>query len=336
MPNAVPVLVHPSQFPDQVRRGLLESLRRRQVQHKYLYDGVKQTQKWLTLHEAYSPARTDPDCLVTYEKSFRGTIARLSAGEVHVVGLGCGGGQKDARLLSFLREAGKRVAYTPVDVSTAMVLTARQAALAAVPGLACTPVVLDLGIADDVAALMDEVCAPGQTRLITFMGMIPNFEPQMILRRLSELVRPADALLLSANLAPGPDYEQGVLQILPAYDNDLTHDWLLGFLLDLGIEKSDGEIRFKIEEEPPDSGLLRVAAGYEFRAARELRVDNEMFAFQPGDTLRLFFSYRHTPALIAEMLRPCGLSVAEQWITRSGEEGVFLGFKKPGAFAAPL
>ncbi len=325
--NAVSILVHPSQFPDQVRRDLLESLRLRQVKHKYLYDGVRQTQKWLAVHEAYSPSRTDPDCRATYETSFQSAIARLTADDVHVVGLGCGGGQKDARLLILLRQAGKRVAYTPVDVSTAMVLTARQAALAAIPSLSCTPVVLDLAIAGDVGTLLDELSAPGQARLITFMGMIPNFEPRSILSRLAALVRPADALLLSANLAPGRDYEAGVRRILPYYDNDLTRDWLLGFLFDLGIERSDGEVRFTVEQEPPASGLLRIAAYYEFRVVRKVRMEEETFPFKPGDTLRLFFSYRHTPALMNGLLRPHGLRVAGQWVTRSEEEGVFLAFK---------
>ena len=53
------VAIHPSQFPAQVRRDLLESLRTRRVNHKFHYDSIKQTQKWLALHEAYSPARTD-------------------------------------------------------------------------------------------------------------------------------------------------------------------------------------------------------------------------------------------------------------------------------------
>lgn len=327
MANAVGVLIDPSQFPEQVRRGLLDSLRRRRINHKYLYDGVRQTQKWLALHQAYAPSRTDPDCAVTYEQGFRGAIARVADEAVHVIGLGCGGGQKDARLLSLLRHAGKRVCYTPVDVSTAMVLTAREAALAAVPGVACSPVVLDLAIADDFPALLEEISVPGQMRLFTFMGMIPNFDPNTILPRLAALVRPAEALLLSANLAPGHDYQSGVQKILPGYDNELTRDWLLGFLLDLGIERGDGEIRFAIEEEPPGSGLRRVAAWYEFRVSREIQVEEATFSFKPGDTLRLFFSYRHTPALIGELLGAHGLRIAEQWISRSQEEGVFLAFK---------
>ena len=105
---------------------------------------------------------------------------------------------------------------------------------------------------------------PDAARLITFFGMIPNFEPQVILPRLAGLVRPADYLLFSANLAPGADYAAGVQRILPLYDNALTRDWLMTFLLDLGVEANDGELRFAVEDDPAGSGLKRVAAYFQF------------------------------------------------------------------------
>jgi L-histidine Nalpha-methyltransferase len=335
MSSAVQIWVHPSQFPDRVRRDLLQSLRTRQINHKFLYDGVKQTQKWLALHQAYSPSRNDPDCAATYEKSFREATARVTANHVHLVGLGCGGGQKDTQMLRLLHQVGKRVSYTPADVSTAMVLVARQTALVALPEIECSPLVLDLASSDDLSALLEGIATPEQARLITFFGMIPNFLPQQIMPALAGLVRPGDLLLFSANLAPGPDYSAGVAQILPLYDNELTREWLMGFLLDLGVQKSDGQLRFIIEEEPPGSGLQRVAAYFEFQAARELQVEEETFSFQPGERIRLFFSYRHTPTLVARVLQQHRFRVVGEWITKSEEEGVFLAVKTPPSSAAP-
>src|ERR1041385_175785 len=127
------VTIHASQFPEAVRRHLIESLRTRRVNHKFHYDSVKQTQKWLALHQAFSPSRNDADCVATYDAGFAGASERIKAQNVHVIGLGCGGGQKDARLLKLLRARGAQVSYTPCDVSTAMVLVARAAAVVAVP-----------------------------------------------------------------------------------------------------------------------------------------------------------------------------------------------------------
>ena len=70
MSSLVQVAIHASQFPENVRRDLLESLRTRRVNHKFHYDSVKQTQQWLALHQAFSPSRTDADCAATYDRSF--------------------------------------------------------------------------------------------------------------------------------------------------------------------------------------------------------------------------------------------------------------------------
>jgi uncharacterized SAM-dependent methyltransferase len=316
---AVNVVIHASQFPEKVRRDLIESLRQRRVNHKFHYDSVKQTQKWLALHQACSPTRNDADCRAIYEKGFKAAVAQIKAKRVHVIGLGCGGGQKDTRLLKLLKKAGRKIFYTPGDVSTAMVLTARQNALVVVPQKNCFPMVCDLATTDDLS----DILVTRHTSLVTFFGMIANFEPQIILPKLASLVRPKDFLLFSANLAPGNDYAAGVKKVLPQYDNPLTRDWLMTFLLDLGVEHNDGKLRFKIEDDRTN-GLKRIVAGFHFTQARRIGVDDETFDFHAGETIRLFFSCRYTPERVRKVLARYGLEVCDQWIARSEEEGVFL------------
>lgn len=327
MSSAARVTIHPSQFPEAIRRDLLESLRTRRVNHKFHYDSAKQTQKWLALHQAHSPSRNDDDCAATYDAAFAGASEQIQAKEVHLIGLGCGGGQKDTRLLKLLHTRGVQVSYTPSDVSTAMVLVAREAALSVVRDEDCFPLVCDLATANDLPEILSThhasriTCLPRITRLLTFFGMIPNFEPADILPKLASLVRPDDWLLFSANLAPGPDYAAGVQRVLPQYDNPLTRDWLLTFLLDLGVERGDGEIRFTVEE---DNGLKRIVARFRFTRPRRMELGSDAFEFAPGESLQLFFSYRYTPALIQERLQTHGFVVEHGWITKSGEEGVWL------------
>jgi hypothetical protein len=219
-----------------------------------------------------------------------------------------------------------------------MVLTARQAAIKAISPEACFPLVCDLAIASDLPAAFDNLSANrpigfsrltrDASRLYTFFGMIPNFEPQLILPRLAALLRRGDYLLFSANLAPGDDYAAGVRRILPLYNNRLTHDWLLAFLLDLGVEKGDGRLRFIIER--GEAGLQRVAAYFDFSRGRTIQVDEEKFPFRRGESIRLFFSYRHTPGLVRRLLAAHRINVLDEWITRSEEEGVFLCARQPG------
>ena len=131
-------------------------------------------------------------------------------------------------------------------------------------------------------------------------------------------------MLVSANLAPGGDYREGIERILPLYDNTLTREWLITFLLDLGVDREDGGIHFTIETDATHKDLKRITAHFKFVRRREIEVEAEHFRFEAGDRIRLFFSYRHTPALIHSLLASYGLKVLDEWITRSQEEGVFL------------
>ena len=321
MKTVAPVRIHSSQFPDQVQRDLVTSLRSRCVNHKFHYDSVKQTQKWLALHEAHSPARYDADVLSIYEQAFAEASTCIPFRKIQVIGLGCGGGQKDVQLIKRLRANRSDVAYTPCDVSVAMVLVALQAALAMLPAEKIQPFVCDLATAADLA----ETLAPKDreaSRLVTFFGMIPNFEPNRILPNLAAFLRRGDYLLFSANLAPGSHYADGMNSILPQYDNALTRDWLLAFLYDLGVQPNDGRLRFAIEKGA--AGLQRVVARFQFGRARRVQVATREFTFARGEAIRLFFSYRYTPSRAVRLLAGHGLRVRNQWVAPSGEEGIFL------------
>jgi L-histidine Nalpha-methyltransferase len=322
MPPLAHVAVHSTLFPENVQRDLLQSLRARRVDPKFHYASYNQSRKWLALHEAFSPSRIDADCAAVYDKSYAAAAAALHSPRVRLIGLGCGGGQKDARLLNSLAGQGREISYTPCDISLALVLTSSLAAQAAVPGIGCHPLICDLAGADDLPRVFDTQEGAPIVHLLSFFGIIPNFEPEVIMPRLAALVRPGDLLLFSANLAPGPGYAAGVQHVLPGYDNPQTRDWLLTFLLDLGVEPGDGAIQFSIEDSK--LALKRIVADYTFSKQRTLPVHGERFEFREGEKIRLFFSYRYTPGRIASLLSEHKLSVLAQWITASGEEGVFL------------
>jgi uncharacterized SAM-dependent methyltransferase len=220
--------------------------------------------------------------------------------------------------LKLLKARGQEIFYTPCDVSSAMVLVARRTALAVLPAKNCFPFVCDLATTND----LQKNLATRHPSLVTFFGMIPNFEPQEILPKLASLIRPKDFLLFSANLAPEKNYAAGVKKVLPQYDNPPTRDWLMTFLLDLGVEKKDGKLQFTIET--GGSGLKRIVARFRLARARRIEIEDQKLDFVAGESIRLFFSYRYTPERVRRQLGRNGLEVLNQWITASKEEGVFL------------
>jgi uncharacterized SAM-dependent methyltransferase len=319
MPATLSVTVHASQFPEAVQRGLLEGLRARRIPPKYLYESRQQARKWLALHEAFSPARKDPEATAIYDLSYRVAANLLPRRPVRLIGLGCGGGQKEARLLAALAGQGEAISYTPCDASLPLVIAAAREA----EGMAsvCHPLLCDLATAEDLAQVLDQIEPPNGARLFTFFGIIPNFEPDFILAKLSGLLRADDLLLFSANLAPGPDYAAGVERVFCGYDNRATRDWLLAFVTELGMEREDGVIEFSVEEA---AGFRRIAADFRFHRQRAFSIDGERMELAAGEALRLFFSFRYTPDQVRGLLRKWRMAVMEQWVTPSEEEGVFL------------
>jgi L-histidine Nalpha-methyltransferase len=313
------VFVDRSQFPENVRRDLIQSLRGGAINHKFHYESYKQAAKWLALHEAYSPARQDASCLRIYDDAFAVTAQQRDAARVHLVGLGVGGGQKEARLAESLRARSTQVVATVSDVSLPLVLVAREALLGTVDS--CHAAVFDLATAENLSEIVD-ANDPSLPRIVTCFGIIPNFEPELLAERLAELLRSDDLLLFSANLAPGSDYAAGVDAILPQYNNALTRDWLMTLLLDLGFNADHGDLRFSIEANVEQ--LRRITAYFEFRRPCEIRVLGERLTFAAGQRLRVFFSYRHTVSSVTALIAKHGIEVAQHWLNDSGEEGVFL------------
>jgi len=254
-------------------------------------------------------------------------------GDVTLISIGCGGGQKDSALLKALRS--QRLSYVPTDVSLPLALTANRRASREL-SIESKPALFDLPVTTDLAAFLDKMAPPDGKRILAFFGMVPNFEPDEALAPLSSALREGDWLLISANLAPGSDYEAGLRKVLPLYENDLTRRWLATALHDAGLEISPQHIEFSIVPGARGSSLaagepnrlLRIEANYRFKSAQTIQIDGEKFSYATGDSFRLFFSYRHTPKLLRELLAGYGMEITREWIAGSAEEGVFLAQKR--------
>lgn len=324
MSSYAPITIHESQWPAALAAQLRDSFKSGRINHKFHYESPRQVRQWLRLHDVYSPARQQADFRATYEPAFGAVLDQLGPAAVHLIGLGCGGGQKEAALLGRLASAGRSIVFSATDVSVGMVVTSLQAAWKQIEPARCSGLVCDLVGAQGLAEFFGPQSRPGARRVVTFFGMIPNFEPGAITNLLQHLLRPGDLLLCSANLAPGADYRRGVEQVLPQYDNAMTREWLGMLQQDCGISRDSGTIQFHVEEKPAGGGVLRIAATFRFLVDATAVVEGEAFRFDAGSSLGLFFSYRHTPHTLGELLAASSLKLEESWISSSGEEGVFL------------
>jgi L-histidine N-alpha-methyltransferase len=330
---AASIIFDASQFPENVRRDLLNSLRTREINHKFHYQSYQQASKWIALHQAHSPAWTNDTIPRMYEGIIRKVSLLLPMTPVEftepehliaVIGLGCGGGWKDSRLMALLSQHHGNLHYIPVDVGAPMVLTARTTMSQHIPFENCFPVVADLATSIDLGRILDTLLPPDASRIFTFFGMLPNFEPDVILPRLATLVGSGDFLAISANLAPGDDYAAGVDRILPQYDNQETREWLLTLFSDLGFEPRGGDLQFSVQQAGTARTLLRIEANYILNVEQKITVEGKSFTFLPGDKIRAFYSYRHTVPLVHQLMESHGLRVIDEMQDSSGQEGLFV------------
>jgi hypothetical protein len=319
----VSVAIHPSLFPEAVHARLRASFQTRRIHGAFHYDTARRAHRWMAVHATHSPAVTADDARSIYDEAARESVAALEPGQWGCIGLGCGSGHKEARVVAALAAQGSSVTYLPLDVSVPLVLISREAALAQVPKLKVHPIAADLTDVSDLSAVIDSLVPSGVGRFFTLFGMLPNFEPEFIFGRMASWLRLGDRMLFSANLAPGPELEAGVRTVLPQYDNPETQAWLRTILEDHGVAADAGSVVFHIEPVDGFPGCARITADWVVARSSELVLDRESFPLLPGERLRLFFSCRHTPGSIEFGLRSQGLRLAQSWIAGSGEEGVF-------------
>lgn len=291
---------------------------------KFHYSTPAHARHWLHIHQTFSPSRTDPSCLAIYDAIFAQAARLLQGQSAQLCGLGCGGGVKDAHCLKTLDAAGVTARYVPCDVSPTLALTSALHARNQWPDRSIRPLVADLEGMTEEEPFWRQQGPEQETQLFSLLGMLPNLDPAPILKKIAAWSRPGDLLIVSANLAPGPDYEAGCLQILPQYANAETEAWLGLIFEQVGINRRDIRMDFRIEPVPGNPQLRRVVV--RAFALRNLMIHllEDTIPWGEGESFEVFSSNRFTPSLLETLVTECGWAKLTHAIIPSGEEGVWL------------
>ncbi len=310
MGEGIELVRDPSAAPERLAESAAAAAREGRFDGRLHYETPEQAAAWLRVHERHSPARADPGVEALYERAATRVAADAAWRPAAVLSLGCGGGRKDAAILAALAAApaaaGEAPLYAPLDISEALVREAGEVCLARVPGLDVRGVVADLRDAAAVRRAAGRLPGP---RLVLFFGILPNLEPDEAWRVLGAAVALGDRCLLSANLAPGADYAEGVRRVLPQYDNPETREWLALLPKRLGWRAAPVDMAFEVEPARGGPGVLRIVC---------------RMGAEEGKPVELFASHRYRPELLREMAADAGFNVERGWVADSGEEGVFL------------
>ena len=318
-PPYIDVVVHESVHPDALAAELREGLAGGEVATRQHYLSARQARLWRDIAAAFSPARDDADGARAYEAVNAVVAGRAGAGGAHVIGLGCGDGAKERRLLDALSGTGPLTA-TAVDVSLPLVQVAVDRLAGAAGTALGRPVVCDLGLAAaDLPAMVGE--APG-ARVVTLYGILPGMEAFAAMGSALSLLRPGDLLAVSANLLPPGEDELD--EVVAQYDNEPTRRWLGALLEDAGIEPGAAKVRIGPLSDPGTGACAAVGAWLEPAEAIDLELDGGEVRLEPGSPVRLLRSARHTPAGLEAIVEAAGLDLLALEVSPSGEEGVAL------------
>ena len=342
------VSIHLSEQPEASRAALLRALAQGHLPGKWLYQSPAQAALWLAYHQAFSPSRSNAHVTSGYREVFDLAAREFTAEAVQVVGLGSGGGQKDALLLGALRERSgywrPGLYYVPVDASVPLTLESAARVNREHPTVTVSPLALDLenimgfepaaqSAEDWLDDWLDNAAPEGAGRLISCLGMLPNLDPERFPRwlaaRLKEKAGPERRLILSANLSPGglaADRER----ILAQYDNPPARRWYAGALAELGL----GPERYRLEiatrplaggrSETAEDDAWQIEVLARFDADHTLDLFGAQVSIKAGRPLRVFFSNRFSRRGLVHRLEHAGLTIQAFREFAGGEEGVLL------------
>lgn len=320
-----PVWIHDSLREGAHRQRRADSLRSGAIDHGFHYLGAQQAALWQAVHRCHAPHFADNSFAAMYRAEFGAVAVELVGRPVHVIGLGAGGGEKEAWLLEGLRQQGCHVRYTPVDTSLELALFSADVAAPYVHD-DMVPVVGNLLLLNELPDWLARY-PQEEARIYTAFGLTPNFLPSQIFSALGACLREQDYLFLNANLAPviaGDDslagYRAACAAVLPQYDNRETRTWLRQILVDWDIARHLSEPEFTVA---PVEGILGFVAHARWLSDVTFPWEGADFRAREGERLRLFFSLRYTPVLLAETLALHGMLLGRGQMTANGQEGVW-------------
>jgi uncharacterized SAM-dependent methyltransferase len=310
------ISIHALLTENDLADEFVAAIEARRLPEKFFYWFPLSVRAWLAL--------CSDGAYRNFERS-RSLIARSAAelaelwppGPLEVLSLGSGQGDKDMILLAALREHGVRVSYVPVDTSQALLELACGAALRA--RFPAQGIKADLTKPRHLEALAPE---PETARRLGLLigNTLGAFDPIADARRLAQLLRPGDALLVDGELYAGTATVAG-------YDNALNRRFAWAPLHAVGIREGDGELVFEAQQDGRLPGLHLIAK--HFHAGRDVAVQigGDVVPLERGDRVQMSHSYKYTAETFLRILSDAGLAV--RWQGRSDDQRFLMALVAP-------
>ena len=346
------------------------ALNRGQLDGRWLYESPSQAARWQEYARHWAPLATQKAVTERYQNAARAAYEILkqpqttppttkprsalepaaepavepaadpapTAESLHLVGLGCGDGEKDlliAKTLILAAQTPLRYHYSALDVSLPLAQAAQtrlaHTLTAAFPQLDLQTHLLhgDLQRITAAELLTTLAALDGQKarRLITCFGMFPHLDGEKLSVFLGHLLRPTDLLLCAFNLSGAARgfFADERAAIVAQYDNPLAWRWYQGITETLGCSPKSFDWRLESIPRSQDGTHWQIEVLATPRHTLNIPLDTPPpVQLAAGKPLRVFRSQRYTHHAAKTLLHRAGLLPIRSWTEANGQEGLFL------------
>jgi dimethylhistidine N-methyltransferase len=295
-------------FAADVHRDL--QLTPRQIQSKYLYDGLGSTLfEAITRLPWYRITRAEGRLLARFAPQ----VVSGFNDPLTVVELGCGSGEKVAMIADAVRAGLRPLSVHLIDISPlALELSERTLGRLQHVSVVGHRTTYEEGLRHAAAERV-----PGSRLLVAFLGSnIGNFDPPAAHEFLSQIraaLQPGDALLLGADLVK-PEREiilayDDPLGVTAAFDKNLLLRMNTELLADFDLGGFDHRAVWNARESRVEMHLVSCRV----QDVRVPRAGLEV-SFAQGEFIWTESSYKYSPEEIIARCRAAGFVSVEQWI----------------------
>ncbi|NIQ37637.1 MAG: hypothetical protein GTN81_03490 [Proteobacteria bacterium] len=289
--------------------GFLEAFTRRYLPEQFFYWFPLSVKAWLDLCTG-GAYRNYVRSYELIQENAAHIASRLPQGEVEVISLGAGQGDKDVLILDALRTSGRHIEYIPVDASQSLLEITCSRAMEA--GFSCRAIKADLTNLEHLMRLGPPKQSKKTRLMLLLGGTIGAFDPDRYLRDLCSIVNEEDFLLIDGELYAGS-------QTMAGYDNPLNRQFAFAPLKSVGITDSGGEVCFDMREDPSTPGLYVVSKSFVALQDLELSVAGIPVMLKSGEKIEMSGSAKYRKETFLQLICQGGKLLCEaDYLTNDG------------------
>ncbi|MBN1288639.1 MAG: L-histidine N(alpha)-methyltransferase [Actinobacteria bacterium] len=305
---------------DDFDTRLKSSLEDRFLPDYFLYLGCSGVDNWLSLYR--SSEFTIAARLTSLLKGNIEKISRHFSGELDVVSIGVGGGEKEKSLLEELTRCCQP-RYFAVDASSEMVDVALEAvSKMKIESTGIVALLEDLYLIHDYWNSNVLVCLLGNT--------LCNYEPDEVFRTVHLELEENDYFMFDCSLLPFSEVDgtPDIQSVIDSYRTGLNVTFNLNPLLCRGLCEDDCEFHLDVVRVEDKGGTAyRTAKWIEILKGSKVECGCDSIELPAGSIINMGFTYKFTPEQVARHLEVSGFEALEIFFSPEKTEMMVLARK---------